>query len=126
MESFNDALIDCVKACGGSAKVGPLLWPEKSAKAAQTALLDAMNDDRPAKLSPDQVLFILRIARNKGYHAGIDFINQDLGYRPAVPVEPKDEVADLMSKFNESVSAQEALVARIESAANRIGKLRTA
>ena len=126
MESFNEALIDCVKACGGSAKVGPLLWPEKTAKAAQTALLDSLNDDRPAKLSPDQVLFILRMSRNKGYHDGMDFINQDLGYRAAVPIEPKDEVSDLMAKFNESVSAQAALVARIESAASRIGKMRAA
>lgn len=126
MESFNDALIDCVKACGGSVKVGPLLWPEKPAKAAQTALLDALNEDRPAKLSPDQVLFILRLSRNKGYHGGIDFINNELGYRPAVPIEPKDEVADLMAKFNESVSMQADLVARIESAASRIGMVRAA
>ena len=126
MESFNDALIDCVKACGGSVKVGPLLWPEKTAKAAQTALLDALNEDRPAKLSPDQVLFILRLSRKKGYHGGVDFINQDIGYRPAVVVEPRDEVADLMARFNESISIQADLVSRIESAASRINTARAA
>jgi len=126
MESFNDALIDCVKACGGSARVSKLLWPEKSEKDAQRSLLDALNEDRPAKLSPDQVLFLLRLSRQKGYHDGIDFINQELGYRPAVVIEPKDEVADLMAKFNEAVTLQADLVARIENAAHRIGSARTA
>ena len=126
MESFNDALIDCVKACGGSARVSKLLWPEKSEKDAQRSLLDALNEDRPAKLSPDQVLYLLRLSRQKGYHGGIDYINQDLGYRQSVVIEPKDEVADLMAKFNESVTLQADLVSRIENAASRISLVRAA
>ncbi len=120
MDSFNDALIDCVKACGGSARVSKLLWPEKTEKDAQRSLLDALNEDRPAKLSPDQVLFLLRLSRQKGYHGGIDYINQDLGYRPAVAIEPKDEMADLMAKFNEAIAQQSEYVSRIEQAASRI------
>ena len=97
-----------------------LLWPEKTEKDAQRSLLDALNEDRPAKLSPDQVLFLLRLSRQKGYHEGINFINHELGYGPAVPIEPRDEVADLISRFNESVSTQAELVERIEKAASRI------
>ena len=56
-ETINEALIACVKACGGSKTVGPLLWPEKHAEAAQRLILDCLNEERPAKLSPEQVFF---------------------------------------------------------------------
>ena len=65
MESLNEALIACVKACGGSHQVGRLLWPEKSQESAQRTLLDCLNDERPAKLSPEQVMLVLRLARNQ-------------------------------------------------------------
>lgn len=120
METLNDALIACIKAVGGSKQVGPVLWPEKAPEAAQRMLLDCLNEDRPAKLSPEQVLLVLRIARAKGCHDGINFIAADLGYGTPVPIEPRDEVADLMRAFNESVAVQASLADRIEKAAARL------
>lgn len=120
MESFNDALIACVKACGGSKQVGPALWPEKAPDAAQRALLDCLNEERPAKLAPEQVLLILRLARAKGCHEGMDFIATELGYAPPVPIEPRDEMAELQRQFIEAVHAQAELARRIERAAGRI------
>lgn len=124
MESLNQVLIDCVKAAGGSAIVGPKMFPEKLAEAAQRALLDCLNDDRPAKLSPDQTLLILRLAREKGFHGGIDYVLDVLGYTPTTPVEPRDEVADLMREFHASVALQAQLVQRMERAASRVGPLK--
>lgn len=95
-ESLNEALIDCVRAAGGSKQVGPFLWPEKPPESAQRALLDALNEERPAKLSPEQVLLVLRLARAKGHHHGVAFILEDLGYGPTSPVDPKDEDAELL------------------------------
>lgn len=120
MESFNDALVVCVKACGGTKQVGALLWPEKAPDAAQRALLDCLNEDRPAKLSPEQVLLILRLARGKGCHDGMEFIAAELGYAPPVPVEPRDEIAELQRQFIEAVRAQTELAQRIERAAGRV------
>lgn len=120
MESFNDALVVCVKACGGTKQVGALLWPEKAPDAAQRALLDCLNEDRPAKLSPEQVLLILRLARSKGCHDGMEFITAELGYSPPVPVEPRDEIAELQRQFIEAVRAQTELAQRIERAAGRV------
>lgn len=120
MDTLNDALIACIKAAGGSKQVGPLLWPEKAPDTAQRMLLDCLNEDRPAKLSPDQVLLVLRLARARGFHDGMNFIAADLGYGTPVPVEPRDEVADLMRAFNESVAKQAALAERIEKAASRL------
>ncbi|MES1979744.1 MAG: hypothetical protein V4451_17020 [Pseudomonadota bacterium] len=121
METLNQTLIDCVRAAGGSAIVGPKLWPEKLNETAQRNLLDCLNEERPAKLSPDQVLLVLRLAREKGYHGGVNYILQALGYAPTTPVEPKDEVADLMRTFQSSVALQADLVVRMEKAASRVG-----
>lgn len=120
MESLNDALITCIKAAGGSKQVGPKLWPEKAPDAAQRMLLDCLNEDRAAKLSPEQVLLVLRLARACGCHDGMNFIASELGYGTPVPVEPRDEVADLMRAFNDSVSQQAQLASRIEKAASRL------
>lgn len=121
MESLNQALIACITAAGGSKKVGPLLWPEKLQDAAQRALLDCMNEDRPAKLSPEQVLLILRLARAAGFHEGMNFIAGDLGYGTPVPIEPKDEAADLMRQYIEAAAEMKRTAERMERAAARVG-----
>lgn len=97
-ESINDALVECIKACGGSGQVGPKLWPEKSPSSAQRQLLDCMSQDRPAKLSPEQVVFILKLAHKKGCHVGMEFLCQDVGYAAPVPTDPRDELAELLKR----------------------------
>lgn len=119
-ESLNEALIESVKAAGGSKQVGPLLWPEKTPDAAQRLLLDCLNDDRPAKLSPEQVLLVLRLARAKGHHEGIAFMLGDLGYAPPVPIDPRDEAAELQRQFVGVMGKAEELVSRMERAASRM------
>lgn len=114
METLNDALIACVKAAGGSKKVGPILWPEKGEEAAQRLLLDCLNLDRPQHLTPEQMVLLFRLARDKGHHAGIGFVLEQLGYAPTSPIEPKDEAAELQRQFIESVKAQQALLSRLE------------
>jgi len=99
MDDLTEALIGAVKAAGGSANVGPKLWPEKTPQSAQRLLLDCLNDDRPARLSPDQVLLVLRLARAKGHHDAFAFLAASLGYAPPVPVEPEDQVAELQRQF---------------------------
>lgn len=113
METFNQALIDCVKAAGGSAIVGKKVFPEKSPEAAQRALLDCLNEDRAAKFSPEQVMLVLRLARAKGFHGGIGFILADLGYAPTSPVEPKDEAAELQRQLAELLGGAERLAERL-------------
>ena len=114
MTSLNDALVDCVKACGGSKQVGPQLWPEKTPDAAQRLLLDCLNEDRPAHLSPDHVMLVLRMARAKGFHAGFYFMATDLGYSQPNPIEPKDEVAELQRQFVAAAAAMQEMAAKLE------------
>lgn len=114
MDSLNDILIDCVKALGGSKQVGPMLWPEKTPDTAQRTLLDCLNPERSAHLTPEHVLLILRKARQAGYHEGIGYILSDLGYAPTTPVEPRDEAAELQRQFIEAMKGLQSMAARLE------------
>ena len=112
--SFTLALVEAVKALGGSKVVAGKLWPEKQIEAAQRLLLDCLNDDRPAHLSPDHVLLVLRLARQAGHHGAASWLLAELGYAPPVPVEPRDEVAELQRQFIEASRAMQQLAGRIE------------
>ena len=114
MDNFTAALVECVKALGGSKQVGPQLWPEKTPDAAQRLLLDCMNDDRPAHLTPDQVMLVLRLARAKGCHTGFAFMASELGYAPPVPIDPRDEVAELQRKFIAATASMAELAERLQ------------
>lgn len=113
-ETLNDALIECTKALGGSKRVGAAIWPEKAPDAAQRALLDALNEDRPAKLSPEQAMLIFRLARAKGIHIGMEFLSRDLGYTMPAPIEPKDEQAELQRQFIEAQKNMQDMLTRME------------
>lgn len=120
MEGLNDALIECVKACGGSKQVGGVLFPEFAPDQAQRKLLDCLNPERPHKLSPEQTLLLLRLARRAGCHVGIEFICADLGYSTPAPIEPRDEVAELQRQVVASLAGLESLTKRMEAAAARV------
>lgn len=121
MEFLNDALIECVKACGGSKVVGAALFPEFPPDQAQRKLLDCLNPDRPHKISPEQMVLLMRMARAKGCHAAMEFLCAELGYAAPTTVEPKDEMAELMRDFNAAVALQAQIAERMEKAAGRVG-----
>lgn len=113
-ESINDALIECVKACGGSKAVGVALWPAKGVEAAQRQLLACLNPERNEKLGPDEVLLLLRLARDKGCHAGMQFLATTLSYAEPVPVEPKDEADELRRQVLAMGQSLQKALSRIE------------
>ena len=126
-EDLTEALVACVKACGGSKQVGPLLWPEVAPDAAQRKLLDCLNPERPAHLQPDQVLYLLKLARQRGFHEGFGYMAQVLGYAAPLPVDPVDEVAELQRQYVQAARDLMAMNDRILSLQERIdgtGKLR--
>lgn len=119
-DSINDALVDCVKACGGSKNVGHEIWPAKGVEGAQRHLLACLNPDRNEKLSPDEVLLIARLARDKDCHVYIEYLAQALSYAQPEPVEPEDELKVLLKANNELRALQIATSERIEKALGRI------
>lgn len=105
-ESINDALKDIINHAGGNKSVGSKLYPEKTPDSAHRTLLDALNENRPEKLSPEQLIFLLKIGREVGCHSAINYINRESGYADATPIEPEDEKARLMREF---ISAQKSM-----------------
>lgn len=100
-ESINEALIACVKASGGSKTVGAAIWPDLAPDQAQRKLLNALDESRPENLKPSQVMLILKLARQRGFHEGIGYALDSLGYAPTNPIEPKDEAAETMRQIAE-------------------------
>ncbi len=118
-ESLYDALKDCVRAIGKPAEVGKAMRPEKSSDEARTWLTNCLNPDRPEKLDPEQVMWILREARKIGCHAGMTFLARDCGYADPQPIEPDDEKAALQREFVQMGKAMQTLFARMERAGIR-------
>ena len=114
-ESLADALRECISVCGGTKAVGAKLWPEKEPDAAGRILADCLNDAKREKLSPEQVMLLLRMARAKGCHAGMVYLSRELGYSDPQPVEPEDERAQLQREYIEAAKAMARMAARIES-----------
>lgn len=114
LDTFNNALIECVKAAGGSKKVGPLLWPEKTIDQAQRLLLACMNEERAEKLSPDQALLVMRLAKDAGCHSGIEFMCRVLSYSKPTPIEPVDEFAKLQKDFIEASKYMASIASKLE------------
>jgi hypothetical protein len=114
-DSLADALRECVAACGGNKVVGAKLWPEMDPVAAGRHLADCLNEAKREKLSPEQVLLVLRLARDRGCHAGLVYIARELGYSDPLPIEPEDERAKLQREFIESTRHLARMAQRIEA-----------
>lgn len=97
-ENINDALQAAVNALGGYKKAGPMLRPEVPIDQAAGWLRDCLNPGRRERLTPEQVLFILRKSREAGYHAAMQFVAFDTGYK-ATPVDPVTQEAELQERF---------------------------
>lgn len=95
-EDISDALRAVVQALGGHKPVGVKLWPEKAADAAGRLLSDCLNTSKHEKLSPDQMLLLLRWGRECGCHAAMSFLAGETGYQmtPVSPEAERDRLAD--------------------------------
>jgi hypothetical protein len=109
-----DVLIECVKAAGGSKVVGHRIFPEKMVDAAQRHLLNCLSDGRSERLTPDQVMLVARLARERGCHAYAHHVAAELGYAEPIPIEPKDELADLLRRHVEETAEANKRQERIE------------
>lgn len=113
-ESIHDALRELVRVLGGAKKVGLLLWPGKSMQDAATRLLNCLDHNRPEKLSPEDLLVLLKAGRDCGCHVVMAYLNEACGYQPPVPIDPTDELAELQRRYIDSVAEQRRIADRME------------
>lgn len=118
-DSIYEALRDVVRVAGGPKAVGARLWPGKSIQEAQTRLLNCLDHNRSEKLSPEDLLVLLRIGRQVGCHVAMKFLCQECGYTEPQPMEPADEKAELQRQFIEAVQESKHIADRIERLAGK-------
>jgi hypothetical protein len=75
-----DALRATVQALGGNKIVGALLWPDKTPEGAGRSMADCCNPSRSERLNPSQLLFLMRMARERGWSV-VRWITADDNYR---------------------------------------------
>jgi hypothetical protein len=113
-EDMLDMLADLVRQLGGPKKVGPLLRGSMPIEAAAQWIRDCLNRERRERLDPEQLLHILRLAREAGIHSGKFWLDAELGYEQGKPVNPRDEVADLQRRYIETVHLARDIADRME------------
>lgn len=109
-----DAARDAVKHLGGAKKVGPMIWPDKTPDGAARYLLDCLNGQRAERLAPSQLMMLMRLSREVGFHGLTAFIMRETGYAPPVPVEPTSEAELLTRRMQSMVGEFAALTQRLE------------
>lgn len=114
-ETFCEALIECVKALGGSKRVGVLMKPSRSIEDSARWVRDCLNLERRERFEPEEVLWLMREARRVGCHAAMNYLADATGYSQPTPVEPADEAGELQRAFIESVRLQQQLITRMEA-----------
>lgn len=115
-DSFEEALGGVVLALGGAKKVGAMLWPDLPIERAAQNVRDRLNSDRRERFSPQQVVFLLRQAREAGYHAAMRWLAGECGYVAPRPAERDAQKAELQLQFVRAAQ----LVARIGEQIKRL------
>lgn len=121
-EDVNEALRAVVNALGGPKSVGLRLWPEKSMDQAHTLLLNCFNPERRERLTPEQVVFLLRLGREAGCHAAMHYVCGEVGYAKPEPLEAEDELGRMLREYLEIERRRGQLLPRIEEARLRVAK----
>lgn len=113
-EDINDALREAVRQVDGHKKVGAVLRPELPPDGAGNWLRDCLNEARREKLSPEQVVLILRMARDIGFHGAMGFMSFSTGYEPPQPVSVADQEAELQQHFIDAVEKLEGIQKQLQ------------
>lgn len=121
-EDINEAIREIVNGLGGPKKVGPLLWPEKTIDQSHSLLLACLNPERKERLTPEQVMLLLREGRAVGCHVGVNFICDQAGYERPAPIEPEDELSKMLREYLDIEHRRAQLQPRIEEARVRLAK----
>lgn len=119
-EDLNEAIKALVQYLGGTKKVGQMLRPELSVDAASTYIRDCMNPDRREKLSPEQLILLMKKGREAGCHVLMSYLSDEAGYKAPEPLEPLDEAAELMKQYIACGEAMKSIAARMDRAVEMV------
>lgn len=118
-DSPEDALKAIIQHLGGIKRVGPLLFPDKSVDAAARYLLDCVNHDRQEKLALTQIMMLLRLAHEAGYHTAYAWLSGEIGYdiKPITRGEEVDRLTTVVEQSTKTLASALATLERLQRAA---------
>lgn len=122
-EDVFDVLIAAVQHAGGAKKVSALLWPTKAERKAHTELLDCLNRNSERKLCIEELMAVLKMAREAGFHQAKHWIDAELGYQPTMPADPvveRDRLAERMAQMTEAFKEMTRAAERLNETKLRI------
>lgn len=116
-ESVEDALKAAIQVLGGSKKVGPALWPDKTIEAASRTLSDCLNPSLPSKLDITQLMMIFRVAKDAGCHAPFTWFCAEIGYdaRPISKAEEVDRLTTVIAQASDNLARGLAALERMKA-----------
>lgn len=103
-----------VQALGGTKEVGRIFWPEKPLLNAARYLSDCLSPGRSERLSPAQVLMLMRLGREKGAHMLAEYYMAEAGYQRPVPINPEVEAGVLIRHIDGVFGQARELIERLE------------
>lgn len=115
-DSPEDALKAVIQQLGGIKKVGLLLFPDKSVDAAARYLLDCVNHTRQEKLALTQIMMLLRLAHQAGYHTAYAWLSAECGYeiKPITKIEEVDRVTSVVEQSTKTLISALAVLERLQ------------
>jgi hypothetical protein len=113
-ESAEQALDSAVQHLGGAKVVGSKLWPSRSPDSARTRLLDCLNPSRAERLDMGEAMLILRMAKDKGFHAPMAWICGEVGYEAPRPLTSAAEVDRLTTVIDQATRALSAALPQLQ------------
>lgn len=108
-----EAIKAAVQHLGGPKVVGALLWPDKSPDSARTRLLDCLNTGRAERLDMTEAMFILRKAKEKGFHTAFAWLAGEVGYEAPRPLTSDAEVDRLTTVIDNATRALSAALPQL-------------
>lgn len=103
-ESPLDAIGADVAELGGFKKAGPMLWPSKTDAAGR--LRSSLSEDHAQKLDIEELIEIMRLARDVKSNATLNYLAQTLGFKFEW-IKPDDAHAELQRQFIDAVNRAE-------------------
>jgi hypothetical protein len=91
-DCLEDAIGAAIISLGGHKKVAKLLWPvlaETKPETASSRIRNCLNPEKNDKLSPDELLTIMKRAAGAGDHSIMNYLGREALYE-VTPVAPAD------------------------------------
>lgn len=111
-DSSEAATRHAIEASGRDPKdVAHALWPDKNVAAARTALLNALNENRPERLTADQHAFVARYCQRYDW---LYYVCYQLSHSRPVPQTAADQAAQIQTALFSKAEEMRGLLNQIE------------